>query len=59
MTRAPQVRVRRAYDPPKEADGQRVLVDHLWPRGLSKDRAHFDEWCKQVAPSTELLNTSD
>lgn len=52
--RQPEVRVRRAYDPPSDDDGYRVLVDRLWPRGLSKERAQFDEWCKQVAPSTEL-----
>lgn len=46
--------MRRAYDPPDPDDGQRVLVDRLWPRGLSKERARFDEWCKQAAPSTEL-----
>lgn len=54
MARAPKVQVRRAYDPPEPDDGQRVLVDRLWPRGLSKVRAHLDEWCKQVAPSTDL-----
>jgi uncharacterized protein YeaO (DUF488 family) len=54
MSHAPRVRVRRAYDPPEADDGQRVLVDRLWPRGLSKERAHLDEWCKDVAPSTEL-----
>ncbi|HEX7739924.1 MAG TPA: DUF488 family protein [Marmoricola sp.] len=50
----PKVRVRRAYDAPSPDDGRRVLVDRLWPRGLSKERAGFDEWCKTVAPSTEL-----
>jgi len=49
-----RVRVCRAYDEPTESDGTRVLVDRLWPRGLSKDKARLDEWCKQVAPSTEL-----
>lgn len=48
------VRVRRAYDPPEDNDGTRVLVDRIWPRGLSKEKAHFDRWCKEVAPSTEL-----
>lgn len=48
------VRVRRVYEPPEAADGRRVLVDRLWPRGLSKERAHLDDWCKQIAPSTEL-----
>jgi uncharacterized protein YeaO (DUF488 family) len=54
MTERTGVQVRRAYDPPEADDGQRVLVDRLWPRGLSKEKAHFDEWCKQVAPSSEL-----
>jgi uncharacterized protein YeaO (DUF488 family) len=49
-----QVKVTRVYDPPDDADGVRVLVDRVWPRGLSKDRAHLDEWCKSVAPSTGL-----
>jgi uncharacterized protein YeaO (DUF488 family) len=49
-----QVKVRRAYDPPEPDDGQRVLVDRLWPRGLSKQSAQLDDWCKSVAPSTEL-----
>lgn len=48
------VEVARAYDQPSEADGVRVLVDRVWPRGLSKDRAQVAEWCKAVAPSTEL-----
>ncbi len=48
------VRVRRAYDEPEPDDGARVLVDRIWPRGLSKEKADFDEWCKSVAPSTEL-----
>lgn len=49
-----EVRTGRVYDPPSDADGCRVLVDRVWPRGLSKDKAHLDEWCKQVAPSTAL-----
>jgi len=49
-----EVRVRRAYDDPEPGDGARVLVDRIWPRGLSKAKADFDEWCKTVAPSTEL-----
>ncbi|MGW7534299.1 DUF488 domain-containing protein [Amycolatopsis sp. NPDC054798] len=49
-----RVQVRRVYDPPEPADGTRVLVDRLWPRGLSKDRAHLDDWFKQISPSTEL-----
>lgn len=54
MARQPAIQVRRAYDPPDPTDGTRVLVDRLWPRGVSKERAHLDEWCKQIAPSTEL-----
>jgi len=48
------VQVRRIYDSPAVGDGTRVLVDRLWPRGLSKAGAHLDEWCKAVAPSTAL-----
>jgi uncharacterized protein YeaO (DUF488 family) len=48
------VRVRRVYDAPESADGTRVLVDRLWPRGLAKAKAAIDEWCKDIAPSTEL-----
>jgi uncharacterized protein YeaO (DUF488 family) len=54
MAKAARVRVRRVYDPPQPDDGQRVLVDQLWPRGLSKERARLDDWCKDIAPSTEL-----
>ena len=50
----PDVRVRRAYDAPEPDDGTRVLVDRLWPRGLTKNRADLDEWCKQIAPSAAL-----
>ena len=53
MTRG-DVRVRRVYDAPEAADGTRVLVDRLWPRGLAKAKADLDEWCKDIAPSTEL-----
>ncbi|MET9852762.1 DUF488 family protein [Streptomyces sp. NPDC006450] len=49
------VRLKRVYDPPEpELDGVRVLVDRLWPRGLSKEAAGVDEWAKSVAPSGEL-----
>ena len=48
------MRVRRVYDPPEDGDGVRVLVDRLWPRGLSKERAAVDEWPKELTPSTEL-----
>jgi len=48
------VRLKRAYDPPSRADGTRVLVDRLWPRGLRKADAAVDHWLKDVAPSHEL-----
>jgi uncharacterized protein YeaO (DUF488 family) len=48
------VRVRRIYEPPEPDDGLRVLVDRLWPRGVSKDAAHVDEWPKNLTPSDEL-----
>jgi uncharacterized protein YeaO (DUF488 family) len=49
-----KVRVRRVYDDPEPADGARVLVDRLWPRGLTKSKAALDDWCKDIAPSDEL-----
>jgi uncharacterized protein YeaO (DUF488 family) len=51
---SPTVVVRRVYDDPRPEDGVRVLVDRVWPRGLSKERARLDHWCRDVAPSTEL-----
>lgn len=54
MTDQPTIRVRRVYDDPAPDDGARVLVDRLWPRGISKHRARLDDWCKAVAPSTDL-----
>ncbi|MER6675203.1 DUF488 family protein [Streptomyces sp. NPDC000983] len=48
------VRVRRVHDPPEPEDGTRVLVDRLWPRGVSKAAARVDEWPKEITPSTEL-----
>jgi uncharacterized protein YeaO (DUF488 family) len=48
------VRLKRAYDPASPEDGRRILVDRLWPRGLSKGEADLDEWLKDLAPSTEL-----
>ncbi|QDP98143.1 DUF488 family protein [Microlunatus elymi] len=51
---AKKAEVRRVYDEPQDDDGRRVLVDRLWPRGVSKERADLTEWCKEVAPSTEL-----
>ena len=54
MTPTAEVRVRRVYDPPDPADGRRVLVDRLWPRGLAKSAAAVEEWLRAVAPSDEL-----
>ncbi len=49
-----EVRVRRVYDEPAPQDGARVLVDRIWPRGLSREKAALTQWCKEVAPSSEL-----
>lgn len=54
MAAPSHVRLRRVYEPPDPSDGRRVLVDRLWPRGLSKNAAALDEWLKTVAPSDEL-----
>jgi uncharacterized protein YeaO (DUF488 family) len=48
------VRVGRVYDPTEPSDGARVLVDRLWPRGMTRAAAALDEWCRDVAPSNEL-----
>lgn len=48
------IRIKRVYDEPADQDGARILVDRLWPRGLSKDKASVDVWAKGVAPSTAL-----
>lgn len=48
------VRIKRIYEDPDDADGYRILVDRIWPRGVSKERAKLDVWLKEVAPSTEL-----
>ncbi|MFE9105647.1 DUF488 domain-containing protein [Actinomadura geliboluensis] len=54
MAGSTEVRLRRVYDQASSEDGKRILVDRVWPRGLSKDKARLDEWEKDVAPSTEL-----
>jgi uncharacterized protein YeaO (DUF488 family) len=48
------VRLKRAYDPATPSDGYRVLIDRLWPRGVSRDRAKLDAWEKQLSPSPQL-----
>jgi uncharacterized protein YeaO (DUF488 family) len=46
--------VKRAYEPAAEKDGRRILVDRIWPRGISKDNLHLDGWYRELAPSTQL-----
>jgi uncharacterized protein YeaO (DUF488 family) len=48
------IKIKRAYEKPERNDGRRILVDRLWPRGLTKERAKIDLWLKELAPSTEL-----
>ena len=48
------LKIKRAYEEPTEDDGTRILVDRLWPRGLTKVKAKIDLWLKDIAPSTEL-----
>ena len=53
------VRIKRAYEAADDGDGYRVLVDRLWPRGVSKEKAHLDAWMKEIAPSTDLRRWFD
>jgi len=48
------IKLKRAYEKPDAEDGERILVDRLWPRGLTKQKARIDLWMKEIAPSTEL-----
>lgn len=48
------VRTKRAYDPPEPGDGHRILIDHVWPRGIKRDALRLDEWARELAPSDEL-----
>ena len=48
------LKIKRAYEPVEASDGKRILVDRLWPRGISKSQAHIDEWLKDLAPSSGL-----
>jgi len=48
------IRLKRAYDPAASSDGYRVLIDRLWPRGVSRERAKLDEWERELPPSTKL-----
>lgn len=54
-----RLRIKRVYDPPDEYDGRRILVDRMWPRGLTKEQARIDLWLKDIAPSAELRNWFD
>ncbi|HEX5461009.1 MAG TPA: DUF488 domain-containing protein [Steroidobacteraceae bacterium] len=49
-----RVSIKRAYEPPASSDGTRILVDRLWPRGVTKTDAHITQWMKEIAPSNEL-----
>jgi uncharacterized protein YeaO (DUF488 family) len=51
---AANVKLKRAYESPSPEDGSRILIDRLWPRGISKKKAALDHWMKEIAPSTEL-----
>jgi len=51
---AERIRIKRVYATPAKSDGRRILVDRLWPRGMSKERARLSEWMKEIAPSAEL-----
>ncbi len=56
---APGVQSKRIYEPVSADDGYRVLIDHVWPRGVSRERAHLDEWARELAPSDELRRWFD
>lgn len=48
------IQIKRVYETAEAEDGKRILVDRIWPRGISKERAHLDRWAKEIAPSAEL-----
>ena len=54
MMKADDILIKRIYEPASKTDGARILVDRLWPRGVSKVEAELDAWLKDIAPSTEL-----
>src|SRR4051794_5788525 len=54
MKRNETIRCKRVYEPPDPDDGYRLLIDRMWPRGISRDRAALDEWARDLAPSDEL-----
>lgn len=53
------VRAKRVYDPADDGDGYRILIDHVWPRGVSHERARLDAWARELAPSDELRKWFD
>jgi uncharacterized protein YeaO (DUF488 family) len=53
------VRVKRAYEPPEASDGYRVLIDRMWPRGVSREQAALSEWAQELAPTSELRRWFD
>ena len=53
------IQIKRVYDDPSESDGYRILIDRIWPRGVSKEDAKLDDWNKDLAPSTELRKWFD
>lgn len=53
------IKIKRIYEDPAKSDGVRILVDRIWPRGISKEKAHLDDWMKEIAPSTELRKWFD
>ena len=59
MSEHPMIQLKRCYDAPSKKDGLRILVDRLWPRGVSKERAAVELWLKELAPSTELRKWFD
>ena len=54
VSRSMNIKIKRVYEQPDKKDGERILVDRLWPRGLTKEKANVDLWLKEIAPSTEL-----
>src|ERR1700761_4535306 len=59
MNTSPTINIKRIYEAYDEADGLRILVDRLWPRGIKKETAHIDRWFKEIAPSNKLRKWYD
>ena len=54
-----EIKIKRVYEEASDTDGFRILVDRIWPRGVSKEKAHLDQWIKDIAPSTPLRKWFD